>query len=161
MINAGVLTISDKGYRGQRTDSSGPLIAEMLTAAGYIVEEQAIVPDNEEKIAELLMEWVDRKGIRFVVTTGGTGLSPTDVTPEAMLKVIKYQVPGMAEAMRTESLKKTPNAMISRAIAGVRGNSLIVNLPGSPKGARENLSVVLPAIDHALAKIGGDQTDCA
>ncbi len=161
MINAGVLTISDKGYRGQRTDSSGPLIAEMLTAAGYIVEEQDIVPDNEEKIAELLMEWVDRKGIRFVVTTGGTGLSPTDVTPEAMLKVIKYQVPGMAEAMRTESLKKTPNAMISRAIAGVRGNSLIVNLPGSPKGARENLSVVLPAIDHALAKIGGDQTDCA
>jgi molybdenum cofactor synthesis domain-containing protein len=161
MINAGVLTISDKGYRGQRTDSSGPLIAEMLTAAGYIVEEQAIVPDNEEKITECLIEWVDKKGIRFVVTTGGTGLSPTDVTPEAMLKVIKYQVPGMAEAMRVESLKKTPNAMISRAIAGVRGNSLIVNLPGSPKGAKENLSVVLPAIDHALAKIGGDQSDCS
>lgn len=161
MINAGVLTISDKGYRGQRTDSSGPLIAEMLTAAGYIVEEQAIVPDNEEIIAECLIEWVDKKGIRFVVTTGGTGLSPTDVTPEAMLRVIKYQVPGMAEAMRVESLKKTPNAMISRAIAGVRGNSLIVNLPGSPKGAKENLSVVLPAIDHALAKIGGDQSDCS
>lgn len=161
MINAGVLTISDKGYRGQRTDSSGPLIAEMLTAAGYIVEEQAIVPDNEEKITECLIEWVDKKGIRFVVTTGGTGLSPTDVTPEAMLRVIKYQVPGMAEAMRVESLKKTPNAMISRAIAGVRGNSLIVNLPGSPKGAKENLSVVLPAIDHALAKIGGDQSDCS
>ncbi|MEA3359188.1 MAG: MogA/MoaB family molybdenum cofactor biosynthesis protein [Thermodesulfobacteriota bacterium] len=161
MINAGVLTISDKGYRGQRTDSSGPLIAEMLTADGYTVEEQAIVPDNEEKIVERLIEWVDKKDIRFVVTTGGTGLSPTDVTPEAMLKVIKYQVPGMAEAMRAESLKKTPNAMISRAIAGVRGNSLIVNLPGSPKGASENLSVVLPAIDHALAKIGGDQSDCA
>ncbi len=161
MINAGVLTISDKGYRGQRTDSSGPLIAEMLTADGYTVEEQAIVPDNEEKIAERLIEWVDQKDIRFIVTTGGTGLSPTDVTPEAMLKVIKYQVPGMAEAMRAESLKKTPNAMISRAIAGVRGNSLILNLPGSPKGASENLSVVLPAIDHALAKIGGDQTDCA
>jgi len=161
MINAGVLTISDKGYRGQRTDSSGPLIAEMLTADGYTVEEQAIVPDNEEKIAERLIEWVDQKDIRFIVTTGGTGLSPTDVTPEAMLKVIKYQVPGMAEAMRAESLKKTPNAMISRAIAGVRGNSLILNLPGSPKGASENLSVVLPAIDHALAKIGGDQSDCA
>ena len=161
MINAGVLTISDKGYRGQRTDSSGPLIAEMLTADGYTVEEQAIVPDNEEKIAQRLIEWVDQKDIRFIVTTGGTGLSPTDVTPEAMLKVIKYQVPGMAEAMRAESLKKTPNAMISRAIAGVRGNSLILNLPGSPKGASENLSVVLPAIDHALAKIGGDQTDCA
>jgi molybdenum cofactor synthesis domain-containing protein len=161
MINAGVLTISDKGYRGQRTDSSGPLIAEMLTADGYTVEEQAIVPDNEEKIAERLIEWVDQKDIRFIVTTGGTGLSPTDVTPEAMLKVIKYQIPGMAEAMRAESLKKTPNAMISRAIAGVRGNSLILNLPGSPKGASENLSVVLPAIDHALAKIGGDQSDCA
>jgi molybdenum cofactor synthesis domain-containing protein len=90
MINAGVLTISDKGYRGQRTDSSGPLIAEILTAAGYIVEEQTIVPDNEKKIAERLIEWVDKKGIRLVVTTGGTGLSPTDVTPEAMLKVIKY-----------------------------------------------------------------------
>lgn len=161
MINAGVLTISDKGYRGQRTDSSGPLIAEMLTADGYTVEEQAIVPDNEEKIAERLIEWVDQKDIRFIVTTGGTGLSPSDVTPEAMLRVIKYQVPGMAEAMRAESLKKTPNAMISRAIAGVRGNSLIVNLPGSPKGAGENLSVVLPAIDHALAKIGGDQSDCS
>ena len=152
MINAGVLTISDKGYRGQRTDSSGPLIAEMLTADGYTVEEQAIVPDNEEKIAERLIEWVDQKDIRFIVTTGGTGLSPTDVTPEAMLKVIKYQVPGMAEAMRAESLKKTPNAMISRAIAGVRGNSLILNLPGSPKGASENLSVVLPAIDHEIGR---------
>ncbi len=161
MINAGVLTISDKGYRGQRIDSSGPLIAEMLIAAGYSVEVKAIVPDNEEKIVEHLIDWVDNKDIRFVVTTGGTGVSPSDVTPEAMLRVIKYQIPGMAEAMRSESRKKTPNAMISRAIAGVRANSLIVNLPGSPQGAQENLSVLLPAVNHALAKIGGDQSDCS
>lgn len=161
MINAGVLTISDKGYRGQRIDSSGPLIAEMLIAAGYSVEVKAIVPDNEEKIVEHLIDWVDNKDIRFVVTTGGTGLSPSDVTPEAMLRVIKYQIPGMAEAMRSESRKKTPNAMISRAIAGVRANSLIVNLPGSPQGAQENLSVILPAVNHALAKIGGDKSDCS
>jgi len=161
MINAGVLTISDKGYRGLRIDSSGPLIAEMLIAAGYSVEVKAIVPDNEEKIVEHLIDWVDNKDIRFVVTTGGTGLSPSDVTPEAMLRVIKYQIPGMAEAMRSESRKKTPNAMISRAIAGVRANSLIVNLPGSPQGAQENLSVILPAVNHALAKIGGDQSDCS
>jgi molybdopterin adenylyltransferase len=161
MISAGVLTISDKGYRGQRIDSSGPLIAQMLIAAGYIVEVKAVVPDNEEKIVEHLIDWVDNKNIRFVVTTGGTGLSPSDVTPEAMLTVIKYQIPGMAEAMRSESRKKTPNAMISRAIAGVRANSLIVNLPGSPQGAQENLSVILPAVNHALAKIGGDQSDCS
>ena len=161
MINAGVLTISDKGYRGKRIDSSGPLIAEMLIAAGYSVEVKAIVPDSEEKIVEHLIDWVDNKDIRFVVTTGGTGLSPSDVTPEAMLRVIKYQIPGMAEAMRSESRKKTPNAMISRAIAGIRANSLIVNLPGSPQGAQENLSVILPAVNHALAKIGGDQSDCS
>jgi len=161
MINAGVLTISDKGYRGKRIDSSGPLIAEMLIAAGYSVEVKAIVPDSEEKIVEHLIDWVDNKDIRFVVTTGGTGLSPSDVTPEAMLRVIKYQIPGMAEAMRSESRKKTPNAMISRAIAGVRANSLIVNLPGSPQGAQENLSVILPAVNHALAKIGGDKSDCS
>lgn len=161
MINAGVLTISDKGYRGERTDGSGPLIAETLIAAGYIVEVSAIVPDNEEKIIEQLIDWVDHKGIKFIVTTGGTGVSPTDVTPEATLKVIKYQIPGMAEAMRSESRKKTPHAMISRAIAGVRAESLIVNLPGSPQGAQENLSAILPAVNHALAKIGGDQSDCS
>jgi molybdenum cofactor synthesis domain-containing protein len=161
MIKAGVLTVSDKGYRGQRKDTSGCLIAEILAEAGYSVEKQCIVPDDREKIAEHLVEWVDKDGIRLIVTTGGTGVSPTDVTPEATLKVIKYQISGMAEAMRASSLKKTPHAMLSRAMAGVRGNSLIVNVPGSPDAAKENLTVVLPALNHAIAKIAGDQSDCA
>jgi molybdopterin adenylyltransferase len=161
MIKAGVLTVSDKGYKGHRKDVSGYLIAEILTEAGYSVERQSIVPDEHEKIAECLIEWVDKDDIRLVVTTGGTGVSPTDVTPEATLKVIKYQIPGMAEAMRSSSLKKTPHAMLSRAMAGVRGNSLIVNVPGSPNAAKENLAVILPALNHALAKIAGDKSDCA
>ena len=160
MIKAGVLTISDRGFRGRRKDKSGPLVAEILTKAGYRVEKQGIVPDDHEKIAECLTEWVDKDGLRLIATTGGTGVSPTDITPEAMGKIIKYQIPGMAEAMRAASLKKTPHAMLSRAMVGVRGCSLIINLPGSPEGARENLDVVLPALDHALAKIAGDQSDC-
>lgn len=161
MIKAGVLTISDKGFKGQRKDESGPLVAEILTKAGYAVERQSIVPDYYEKIVGCLIEWVDKDGLSIIVTTGGTGVSPTDVTPEATLKVIRYQIPGMAEAMRTASLTKTPHAMLSRAIVGVRGNTLIINLPGSPEGAKENLTVVLPALNHALAKIAGDSSDCS
>jgi molybdopterin adenylyltransferase len=161
MIRAGVLTISDKGSRGQREDTAGPLLVEILTGAGYKVVRQEVVPDNREVIAERLIGWVDKEGLRLVVTTGGTGVSPTDVTPEAMSEVISYQIPGMAEAMRASSLKKTPHAMLSRAMAGVRGISLIINVPGSPKAAEENLLVVLPALEHALAKIGGDTSECA
>jgi len=161
MIKAGVLTISDKGFEGKRKDESGPIVAEILTKAGYIVEKQGIVPDNVAKIVECLITWVDKEDLRLIVTTGGTGVSPTDITPEAMLKVIKYQIPGMAEAMRAASLTKTPNAMLSRAIVGVRGDSLIINLPGSPEGAKENLTVVLPALNHGLAKISGDMSDCS
>lgn len=161
MIRAGVLTVSDKGSRGQREDTAGPLVAEILTDAGYNVKKRDIVPDDRDKIAECLIAWVDKEDIRLIVTTGGTGVSPTDVTPEAMLKIITYQIPGMAEAMRTESLKKTPHAMLSRAMAGVRGRSLIINLPGSPGGAKENLAVIVPALSHALAKISGDPSDCA
>lgn len=161
MIKAGVLTISDKGFERKRKDESGPVIAEMLTKAGYLVEKQTIVPDDFEKIVKCLIAWVDTENLRLIVTTGGTGVSPTDITPEAMLKVIKYQIPGMAEAMRAASLTKTPHAMLSRAIVGVRGNSLIINLPGSPEGAKENLAVVLPAINHGLAKISGDMSDCS
>jgi molybdopterin adenylyltransferase len=160
MIKAGVLTISDKGFRGQRKNESGAVVADLLAKAGYHVEKQDIVPDDQEKIAERLITWVDNDGLRLIVTTGGTGVSPTDVTPEAMLRVIKYQIPGMAEAMRASSLRKTPHAMLSRAIVGVRGTSLIINLPGSPDGAEENLSVILPALNHGLAKIGGDPSDC-
>jgi len=161
MIKAGVLTISDKGFKGQRKDESGPLVAEILTKAGYIVEKQSIVPDDFEKIVECLITWVDKENLRLIVTTGGTGVSPTDITPEAMLKVIKYQIPGMAEVMRAVSLTKTPHAMLSRAIVGVRGVSLIINLPGSPEGAKENLAVILPALNHGLAKISGDMSDCS
>ncbi len=161
MIKAGVLTISDKGFEGKREDESGPLVAEILTKAGYIVEKQSIVPDDCEKIVECLTMWVDKEDLRLIVTTGGTGVSPTDITPEAMLKVIKYQIPGMAEAMRAASLTKTPHAMLSRAIVGVRGDSLIINLPGSPEGAKENLAVLLPALNHGLDKISGDMSDCS
>ncbi len=160
MIRAGVLTISDKGFRGQRKDKSGPLIAEILTKSGYRVEKQGIVPDDTERIVDCLIEWVDKDGLRLIATTGGTGVSPTDITPEAMLKITKYQIPGMAEAMRAASLKRTPHAMLSRAMVGVRGCSLIINLPGSPDGARENLAVILPALNHALTKIAGDQGNC-
>jgi len=161
MIKAGVLTISDKGFRGERKDTAGPLLVEILTDAGYKVVRQEVVPDNREMIAKRLIGWVDKEGLRLVVTTGGTGVSPTDVTPEAMSEVISYQIPGMAEAMRASSLKKTPHAMLSRAMAGVRGISLIINVPGSPKAAEENLLVVLPALEHALAKIEGDTSECA
>jgi molybdenum cofactor synthesis domain-containing protein len=161
MIKAGVLTISDKGFVGKRKDESGPLVAEILTKAGYIVEKQSIVPDDYEKIVECLITWVDKENLSLIVTTGGTGVSPTDITPEAMLKVIKYQIPGMAEAMRAASLTKTPHAMLSRAMVGVRGESLIINLPGSPEGAKENLAVILPALNHGLAKISGDMSDCS
>ena len=160
-IRVGVLTVSDKGSRGERKDESGERAAEMLASLGYTIARKAIVPDDRKEISDTLVEWVDREGLALIVTSGGTGLSPTDVTPQAMEDVIDYQVPGMAEAMRAASLDKTPHAMISRAMVGVRKSSLIINLPGSPKGVSENLSVVMPALNHALSKLGGDPSDCA
>ena len=160
-IRAGILTISDKGAMGLREDESGKVVFRILTGHGFEVVRQDIVPDDRQQIAMTLVSWVDEEALPLIVTSGGTGLSPTDVTPQAMEKVIDYPVPGMAEAMRAESLKKTPHAMISRAMVGVRKASLIINLPGSPRGAEENLSVVLPALNHALSKLGGDPTDCA
>jgi len=120
-----------------------------------------IVPDNIRKIADTLIKWADKENLSLIVTSGGTGLSPTDLTPQAMKEVIDYEVPGIAEAMRAESLKMTPHAMLSRAIAGARGRCLIINLPGSPRGVQENLSVVIPALKHGLAKLAGDPSDCA
>jgi molybdopterin adenylyltransferase len=160
-FTAGVLTISDKGSKGERTDESGDIIARMLKDNGFSVFKKQIIPDNRQTIVDTLVEWVDREGLSLIVTCGGTGLSPTDVTPQAMKNVIDYEVPGMAEAMRAASLKKTPHAMISRAVAGIRNTSLIINLPGSPGGAKDNLSVVLPALNHALSKLAGDPSDCA
>jgi molybdopterin adenylyltransferase len=160
-FKAGVLTISDKGSRGERVDESGKTAAEMLKAAGFDPVEMKIVPDNIMKIAETLIDWADKRKLSLIVTSGGTGLSPTDLTPQAMKEVIDYEVPGIAEAMRAESLKKTPHAMLSRAVAGVRGACLIINLPGSPRGVLENLSVVIPALTHGLSKLAGDPSDCA
>lgn len=160
-IRAGVLTISDKGAKGLREDESGEIILRMLEDFGLTVVKREIIPDDRQQIADTLIMWVDKDGLALIITSGGTGLSPTDVTPQAMEQVIDYQVPGLAEAMRAASLKKTPHAMISRAMAGVRNSSLIINLPGSPRGAEENLSVVLPALDHGLSKLAGDTTDCA
>ena len=160
-FTAGVLTISDKGSQGKRPDESGPVAVSMLEKEDFPVIRQKIVPDDRRLIAETLKAWADKDCLSLIVTSGGTGLSPTDVTPQAMQDVIDFPVPGIAEAMRAESLKKTPHAMISRAVAGVRKRCLIINLPGSPGGVRDNLSVVLPALKHALSKIGGDTADCA
>ncbi|ALC17144.1 molybdopterin adenylyltransferase [Desulfuromonas soudanensis] len=156
----GVLTLSDKGARGEREDESGRILREMIAPLGS-VERYLVIPDDQETIVRTLVEWVDREGLDLILTTGGTGLSPRDLTPEATARVIDRQVPGMAEAMRMASMAKTPHAMISRALAGVRRTTLIINLPGSPKGVRENLEVVFPALGHALAKLKGDPADCA
>jgi molybdopterin adenylyltransferase len=160
-FKAGVLTISDKGSRGERIDESGKTAAEMLKNAGFDVARLEIVPDNIKRIADILIKWTDKEKFSLIITSGGTGLSPTDLTPQAMKEVIDYEVPGIAEAMRAESLKMTPHAMLSRAIAGVRNRCLIINLPGSPRGVQENLSVVIPALKHGLAKLAGDPSDCA
>jgi molybdenum cofactor synthesis domain-containing protein len=155
-----VVTVSDKGSAGQRTDTSGPLLKEMLEKT-YDVAGVIIVPDEAPVIAQTIKEQVDRQAIDLVVTTGGTGVGPRDVTPEATRLVIEKELPGFAEAMRMESYKITPFALISRAVCGVRGQSIIVNLPGSPKAAAECLSFVEAAIPHALEKVKGDPTDCA
>ena len=160
-FRAGVLTVSDKGSQGLREDRSGDAVEALLQEKGFRVEQRDMVPDEQDQIEKILIEWVDKKGLSLIVTTGGTGLTPRDVTPQATKAVIDYEVPGMAEAMRAESLKKTPHAMISRAVAGVRKSCLIINVPGSPRAAVENLSVVVPALEHALLKLGGDPTECA
>ncbi len=156
----GVLTLSDKGARGEREDESGRIVREMVAGLGQ-VERYEVIADDEDKIVEMLVAWCDRERLDLVVTTGGTGLTARDVTPQATARVLDYEIPGMAEAMRAASLAKTPHAMLSRALAGVRRQTLIVNLPGSPKGVRENLAVVLPALPHALGKLKGDPSDCA
>ncbi|MDA3903290.1 MAG: MogA/MoaB family molybdenum cofactor biosynthesis protein [Desulfuromusa sp.] len=160
MYRAGILTLSDKGACGEREDESGSLLAEMVSELAHVVRYQMIA-DDQEKIIMMLKSWVDDLQLDFILTTGGTGLSPRDVTPQATETVLDYQVPGMAEAMRAASLSKTPRAMLSRALVGVRQKTLIINLPGSPKAVRENFEVLLPVLPHALAKLNGDPADCA
>lgn len=156
-----VLTMSDRGARGERVDESGPMLRELLQKEGYRLRAHAMVPDQIEAIVATLIHWVDVENIDLIVTTGGTGVSPTDLTPEAMRRVIDREIPGMAEAMRAASLLHTPHAMLSRALAGIRGASLIINLPGSRRAASQNIAVLLPALPHALDKIKGDKGDCA
>jgi len=161
IIRAAIITMSDKGSAGLRDDQSGKAIREMIADIGFSVDHYEILPDEKELISESLKRLSDAGNIDIILTTGGTGVAPRDVTPEATLAVINCVLPGMAEAMRAESLKKTPHAMISRAVAGIRKQTLIVNLPGSPKAVRENLAVILPALSHTIEKIKGDPTECA
>jgi molybdopterin adenylyltransferase len=160
-FRVGIMTLSDKGSLGEREDLSGPIISRMLSPDFYEVSHTEILPDDLQLIELSLVAWIDERGLDLIITTGGTGVSPRDITPEATRAVISFEIPGMAEAMRSESLKVTHHAMLSRAIVGVRGSSIIVNLPGSPKGASENLGVILPALPHALRKLKGDPEDCA
>jgi len=146
----GILTVSDRSAQGLRPDLSGPALVELITARGWLVERTAVVPDDLILLRATLLEWADHAGLDVILTTGGTGFAPRDVTPEATRLVIERDAPGLAEAMRLESLKSTPHAMLSRALAGIRGKVLIINLPGSPKAAVENLQVILPVLPHAV-----------
>jgi len=159
-LRVGVLTISDRGARGEREDGNYQTIREMMTGIGAQMAHYEVIPDEKGVIRDRLIALADDLHLDLVLTNGGTGLAPRDVTPDATLEVIDKEVPGMAEAMRLEGLKKLPLAMISRAVAGIRGRTLIINLPGSPKGVRENLAVVLPALPHAIDKLRGSEEDC-
>jgi molybdenum cofactor synthesis domain-containing protein len=161
MFTLGILTISDKGSRGEREDKSGEAIREIISQCGARFADYAIVPDEKEVIESKLIEWADKGGMDMIITTGGTGLGPRDVTPEATLDVIDKTIPGFSEAMRAKSLSKTPYAMLSREVCGVRNKTLIINLPGSPKAVRECLPVILPALPHAVEVIKGEAAECA
>jgi molybdopterin adenylyltransferase len=160
-IKVGILTVSDKGSQGLRADEGGPKIRELLPADLYEVQTTAVVPDEIPRIVDTLVEWVDQKKIDLILTTGGTGLSPRDITPEATERVLEREIPGMAEAMRSEGMKHTRLAQLSRGKVGMRRETLIINLPGGLKAIEEMLPVILPAIPHALEKIKGDTGDCA
>jgi molybdopterin adenylyltransferase len=160
MFRVGILTVSDRGHAGERADTAGPELGRLLDPGCFQVAAGAIVPDEPEAIAATLTAWSDTDGLDLILTTGGTGLSPRDTTPEATLAVAQRLVPGIAEAMRAASLAVTPHAMLSRGVAVIRGRTLIINLPGSPKGARENLAVVAAALPHALEKLRGSPAEC-
>lgn len=161
MYHAAVLTVSDRSFRGERPDAGGPLVAELLKNAGYEIVRTAIVPDEQAQIEEMLKTIADSGEAELLVTTGGTGFAPRDVTPEATLAVCDRMAPGIPEAMRYASMQVTNRAMLSRAQAGIRKGTLIINLPGSPKAARENLEAVLPALRHGLEMLSGRPADCA
>lgn len=157
-IRFGILTLSDRSARGERADSSGPALATLIQAEGWSVVKQALLPDEESDIRAILTNWTDSGEMDVILTTGGTGFSPRDVTPEATRAVIDRDAPGLAEAMRAASVQVTPHAMLSRVVTGIRAKTLIINLPGSPKGAVENLQVVLPVLPHAVQLLQEDPT---
>jgi len=161
LLRVAILTASDKGARGEREDRSAQVIREMVATIGGEIVAYDLVADEKELLVEKLLEYTDEKKVDLVLTTGGTGLSPRDVTPEATLEVVEKVIPGISEAMRAKGLEHTPHAMLTRAVAGVRGRTLIINLPGSPQAVRENLEVVLPAIPHALEILQGRGGECA
>lgn len=158
-FRAGVMTISDKGAAGQREDLSGPLLVKLLQDIGAEAVVRTIVPDEPEQIREMLVEYVDEEAVDVVVTTGGTGLTPRDQTPEATLAVIDREVPGLAEVLRFEGYQKTPLAVISRGVAGIRGRTLIVNLPGSPRAVQEGMETLAPILPHAIRMVRGEDTE--
>ncbi|MDI6793142.1 MAG: molybdopterin adenylyltransferase [bacterium] len=160
MMTVGILTISDKGAAGERVDESGKLIREMILPLGAKIVKYAIVPDEREEISRRLIDMADKLRCDLILTTGGTGLGPRDVTPEATKDVIDREIPGFGETMRAESLKFTPFGLLSRATAGTRNNSLIINLPGSPKAVRECLSAILPAVPHGVGLLKGEDKEC-
>jgi len=160
IITVGIITASDKGSRGERQDLSGPAIKEVIEQIDGVVLEYQVLPDDKERLAEAMRSFADEKKLDLIFTTGGTGFSPRDITPEATLAVIDRAVPGLPEAMRAASMIKTPKAMLSRATAGIRGKTLIVNLPGSPRGVRENLEVLLPALPHGIEILRGIGGEC-
>jgi len=155
-IRFGILTLSDRSSRGERADASGPALANLIQGEGWSVVKQALLPDEESAIREILTDWADQGELDVILTTGGTGFSPRDVTPEATRAIIERETPGLAEAMRAASLKVTPHAMLSRIVTGIRKKTLIINLPGSPKGAVENLQVVIPVLPHAIQLLQED-----
>jgi molybdopterin adenylyltransferase len=159
VIRAAVVTVSDKGHAGERQDASGPLLADLLRKIGAEVVRQAIVPDERTEIERVLIEMTDRLHLDLVVTTGGSGLTPRDVTPEATLAVIEREAPGLAEVLRFEGYRKTPLAVLSRGVAGVRGRTLIVNLPGSPKAVREGMETLATILPHAIKMVRGVDTE--
>jgi len=155
VVQVAILTISDRSSRGERPDASGPVIAQFVRdGLNWAVGHSAIVPDDASQICSKLVEWCDEAKVDLIFTTGGTGVGPRDVTPEATRAILDRDVPGLAEAMRAASLKITPHAMLTRAVCGIRGRTLIVNLPGSPKACRENLETIAPALPHALQLLG-------
>lgn len=156
MLRVGVVTVSDRSARGERPDLSGPALVERILAEGWQVTRQAIVPDELPQLSRLLAEWSDSGECDVILTTGGTGFSPRDITPEATQAVITRAAPGLAEAMRQDSMQVTPHAMLSRAVAGIRARTILINLPGSPRGAVENLAVVISVLPHAVQLLQDD-----